>query len=226
MVYYRMAGIKSPLSNSPPIIKSNLLRLQRVCLKSFVESFRNSDIRMVFILDHCDESYVRMIEEEVPFEYEICNTAIGINNTCLLQYKLFEERGEEKALFQEGDYLWLPNTGKEIMQAVDEFDFVTPYDHPDKYETEINPAVKILNQRHWKQTISTTATFATTLGKFTVYRDIFYKHGYGFIDHERWVEIQKEGGLLYSPIPAIATHMAEDWLSPHVDWQSIWQKYL
>ena len=84
-------------------------------------------------MDYCGKEYDDMINELVPFDMEIIHTTSGINETCIYQYELFEKSKEDKVLFQENDYLYLPDTGGEIVSAVEEFDFVTPYDHPDKY---------------------------------------------------------------------------------------------
>lgn len=213
-----MCAVKSPLSKPSPVYSNDLLSLHRLCLISFIEAFKNLTPKLVFILDYCPQEYSDLIEELVPFEYEIHRTASGINETCLYQYRLFEKSDEDVVLFQEYDYLWLPDTGKELMSAVEELDFATPYDHPDKYEIEKEPYVKVVGKRHWKKTQSTTATFATTRDKFMEFKDIFYKHGY--LDHERWLEVGRNEGELYSPIPGLATHMVEGFLSPHIDWKA------
>ena len=221
IVYYRLAGHKSSLSKPSPILKDNLLALHTLCMQSFVKALEEVKPKMVFLLDYCNEDYDRMIESLVPFEKEVRHTAFGINETCLLQYTLYERSNEDKVLFQEGDYLFVPKTGKEIEQALDTLPFLSPYDHPDKYETEKEPYVKVVNGRHWKQTISTTATFATRREHFLKYKDSFYKWGY--LDHKRWVEIADNGGTLFTPLPSIATHMVEDFMAPHINWGALLQ---
>lgn len=216
IVYYRMCSLKSSNSKPSPIYQDDPFMLHRVCLESFVAAFSGIAPKMVFICDYCDTSYTKMIEDVVPFEIDIQHTALGINGTCLLQYKLFQDSNEDIVLFQEYDYFWKPNTGSEIIKALEELDFITPYDHPDKYATETSPAVKVVNNRHWKNTISTTATFATVRPVFEKHQETLEKHGY--IDHARWVEIAQDGGKLWSPIPGIATHMVAEYISPHVDW--------
>jgi len=217
IVYMRMCDIKSSISEPSPIFKDDQFKLNEFCLKSFVDAFKEVNPKVIFICDHCGEDYDKMIKKIVPFPHDIKHTSLGIDGTCRLQYEMYEATDEDAVLFQEADYLYLPDAGKEIVEAVEKLDFVTPYDHPDKYETETTPTVQVVGNRHWKQTISTTSTFATKREHFNAYRDIFYKHGY--IDHARWVEINEKGGLLWSALPAIATHMVGKYLSPNVDWQ-------
>lgn len=216
IIYYRMCSLKSIGSNPTPLYQNEPLKLHEYCLKSFVEAFKDCDIKVVFLCAFCNSEYNDLIERIVPFEYEIIHTALDINASCLNQYDLFLKSGEDKVLFQEYDYVWMPNTGQEVINATNHFDFVTPYDHLDKYTTELEPYVRVVGDRHWKQTVSTTATFATTKTNFERFNDLFYKWGY--LDHARWIEIGENGGKLFSPIPSIATHMAKDFISPHVAW--------
>lgn len=222
VVYYRMCSIKSPLSKPAPI--QDVFKLTKVCFYSFIEAFKKVSLTVVFLLDYCPQEYVDLIEQTCPFEYEIRQHTLGINETCLLQYRLYEKSNEDKVLFQEYDYLWLPNTGKDLVSALGGFDFVTPYNHPDKYTKEIEPYVKAVGGRYWKQTESTTATFATTRALFDKYKDKFYK--YGYLDHERWLEIGRNGGRLFSPLPTLATHMVSEFMVPDVNWDYEIKKYL
>jgi hypothetical protein len=219
IVYYRLCDRKLSAS-APSAFSADPYEIARVCLKSFVKAFETAKPRMVFICDYCPIKYDQMIADIVPFEKEIHHTSIGINETCLMQYDMFEQEDEKDVLFQEYDYLWLPDTGEEIVKGLEHMSYVTPYDHPDKYELKETSKTYPINGRYWKKTISTTATFATTKKIFTADKEILYKHGY--IDHERWLEL---GDVLYSPIPSIATHLVADYLAPHVDWKGIWQSY-
>lgn len=221
IVYYRLCDKKSPLSKPSPQFPDNLLKLSEICLKSFVYAFRDLKPRIVFICDFCPLEYDKMIREVVPFEYSIIHTMLGINETCLLQYKMFEKTTERYALFQEYDYLWRKPL---VPEYVDVFPFISPYDHPDKYEKGETSMIKVVGDQHFKSTESTTATFACHRDQFLKYKDIFYK--YGYLDHQRWLDIAKEGGKLFSPIPALATHMVDEYMSPSVDWPTLIHKYL
>jgi hypothetical protein len=172
--------------------------------------FKKVNPYMVFINDHCDGRYNEMIDRIVPFDKKIMNTNIGINETCLLQYDLFlEQKEHDEVLFQECDYFWI-DKGEHLLEAVKSLPFVSPYDHPDKYDHE-KSIIKYISGRHWKSTSSTTATFATKRHPFELNKDIFYKHGY--LDKARWEEI---GDGLYTPIPTLATHMVASQLSPGI----------
>jgi len=216
IVYYRMCDVKSGLSKKSPIHPDNNYELAKMCLKSFVDVYKLVKPHVVFICDHCPLTYDKMIREVVPFDHTITHTAMGINETCLYQYRLYEQSKEDVVMFLEYDYLWANVLIPEDIQALG---LVTPYDHPDKYPTD-NAQIIIVNNKHYRSTVSTTATFATTRKLFMKHKDILYKHGY--IDHARWLEITD---TLYSPIPSCATHMVRDYMAPRIAWHDIADKY-
>lgn len=217
IVYYRMCSI--PSTNRPPIFADDKLALNKLCLRSFARAFRSVSPKVVFINDHCGREYEEMINMIVPFEKEQYFTNCGIDGTCRMQYDLYDRNDDDKVLFLECDYLFAAD-GQEIIDALDTLEVLSPYDHPDKYRAEPEGKYQIVNGRHYKHTISTTSTFACTKRYFTKNREVLQK--YGYIDHERWVEL----GGVWTPIPAIATHMVEKYLSPHIDWRSMCETYI
>lgn len=215
-VYYRLCDI--PSTNPSPVFQEDKFRLNELCLRSFVKAFKSVQPKVVFLCDHCNPGrYTEMVERICPFEKELHFTTIGINESCLLQYKLYEESHEDAVLFQECDYLFVPEAGQIIEAAVHDLGYLSPYDHPDKYDLGEHSLLKLAGNKHWKTTISTTSTFATTREYFLKNKDLFLKHGY--IDHQRWVEINERGDKLWTPIPSLATHMVESCIAPVIDWK-------
>lgn len=208
IVYYRMCNI--PSTNPSPVFQHDKFRLNKLCLRSFVKAYKEIKPKIVFICDYCPPQYVDMIEREVPFQKEIVMTEMGINETCLYQYELYDQATDECVLFQECDYFHIkPLTELQIK----ELQVVTPYDHPDKYPDEVSH-IQIIDSHHFKHTKSTTSTFACTREYFETNRETL--DSYGYIDHERWVTL---GGLA-SPIPTFATHMVTNYLSPGIIWKN------
>jgi hypothetical protein len=141
---------------------------------------------------------------------------------------------DEIVYFLENDYLHKPEADKIIESGFDlGFDYVTAYDHPDKYLNPIeggNPfcsgraedtRVYLGEQCHWKLTNSTTMTFAAKVKTLKEDEDILRKytsttHPYDF---QMFMELKQKGRRLASSIPGFATHGETDWLSPLTNWK-------
>lgn len=132
--------------------------------------------------------------------------------------------------FVEDDYLhkggWLDvlREGFEIPGV----DYVTLYDHKDKY---FFPSYKKLTSKifatascHWRQTPSTTNTFAvlykTLMRDLAVHRK-FSKGRKISADHDKFCCLQRKGALLVSALPGWSTHCEPKFASPCVDWDKL-----
>jgi hypothetical protein len=117
---------------------------------------------------------------------------------------------DDKVFFVEDDYYFLPTAGQ-MVGVLDEFDFVTPYEHPEMINRGQETA-----KDGWFSIPSTTLTFATH-GKL-VKMNIELMKKYGWADEPMWKELTKKYTLV-QPTPSLATHMESAWLSPSISWQ-------
>jgi glycosyltransferase involved in cell wall biosynthesis len=128
----------------------------------------------------------------------------------------------------EDDYLHLPNSRRVLLEGLALADYVTLYDAPDKYGNGREAFCRVLltPSSHWKGVISTTGTFASTVGALKRDLDIWQyftdgKHGTAW-DHAAFsCLIGEKGHSLVSPIPGLATHAERAWLAPLVDWERV-----
>ena len=128
----------------------------------------------------------------------------------------------------EDDYLHLPDSRKVLLEGLALADYVTLYDAPDKYgnDREMWCRVMLTPSSHWKGVISTTGTFASTVGVLKRDLDIWTyftdgTHGTAW-DHAAFSNlIGEKGHSLISPIPGLATHAERAWLAPRVDWERV-----
>jgi hypothetical protein len=146
-------------------------------------------------------------------------------------------RGYETVYILEDDYLHLEDATKFLNEGLSICDYVSLYDHPDKYEypgpnPELvstrsgaageNTIVYLTPSSHWKLTNSTTMTFAAKLG--TLRSDIMvmkkFCQGEYPNDYEMFAELRKFGKTLTTAIPGRATHAEKRWLTPLVDWDT------
>lgn len=144
--------------------------------------------------------------------------------------------GDEIIYLVEDDYLHRPGAPEAIFEGlVLGFDYVTLYDHPDKYFDTggPNPCVKegaedtrlYLGPRcHFKLTNSTTMTFACKLGTLRKDAGAFYGINGGATmpqDFQTFCRLREEGRTIGSAVPGFATHCESKWLSPLVDWEAV-----
>jgi hypothetical protein len=135
--------------------------------------------------------------------------------------------------FVEDDFLHLPNPKEYLVEALDKVDYVSLYDHSDKYAKGPNPFVDdfgentkvfLTKSSHWKFTNSTVQTFATRVKTLKEDKDILYKYNFQnqIPDSFRtFTELLKKGRTLATPIPGRATHCHPPWLSPLINWTSL-----
>jgi hypothetical protein len=158
-----------------------------------------------------------------------CGANMAIYNTICKKM-----HDDEIVFITEDDYLYLPDLEKYIIEGISIADYVTLYDHPDKYmNPSPNPYVynggeqtKVFCTRssHWKFTNSTTMTFAmkakTLKQDFAIFTQA--NQGSGLPeDFKMWCELIKRGRTLVSPIPSRATHLDGINHSLLIDWYKI-----
>jgi hypothetical protein len=140
---------------------------------------------------------------------------------------------KEVVYFLENDYLHKPNSLKILLEGINiGADYVSLYDHPDKYMDGANPFVEgggeytkvfLSESCHWKLTNSTTMTFASKVKTLREDESILRKwtnttHPYDF---QMFLELRDKGRSLITPLPGYSTHGETAWLTPLINWNDI-----
>lgn len=119
---------------------------------------------------------------------------------------------QDTVVFLEDDYAVSPRWGSLVEEGLEISDYVSLYDHPDKYSNPYTNIPCLLfksSQRHWRTTPSTTNSYA--MKKQTLIRD-FHTHvrfstGVSVSrDHEKFLELWNLGKKLVTCIPAAWSH--------------------
>jgi hypothetical protein len=140
----------------------------------------------------------------------------------------------EIVYFLENDYLHKLGANKVLEDGIElGFDYVTAYDHPDKYLNPFEGGNPFCSGRaedtrvylgqycHFKLTNSTTMTFASSVKTLKEDEEVLRKwtkdtHPYDF---QMFMELKQVGRRLASSIPGYSTHGETEFLSPLTDWQ-------
>lgn len=133
----------------------------------------------------------------------------------------------------ENDYLhmdgWVDEI-KELAASGISWDYLSLYDHPDKYPnlhghrdslryTTLKSQVFSTSYRHWRSSPSTCATYM--LSRETFERDLRLLR-LGIFDFKLfWILNKIKRRRLITPIPALSTHCMTEFLSPIIDWNSV-----
>ena len=208
----------------------------RNCLWNAINTFQEVDFEdWIVIADNVSEETDVIIQGYVPkerIEYVSVGHGAGTFNLALDKALTFDDN--EIVYFCENDYLHLPNSKKVIEEGLNEIgaDFVSLYDHPDKYIDGANPYVQgggemtrvmLSTSSHWKVTNSTTMTFASKVKTLRKTENILREYTQGSYprDFDMFVHLYNSAHYLVTPIPGYSTHGETAWLTPLIDWQKI-----
>ncbi len=205
----------------------------RNCLWNAVNVFK--DAEWVIIADNTSEETNKMITQYCPtVEIDQVSVGHGAGTFNLALDKALTFGDDEIVYFCENDYLHKPNSQKIIEEGLNEIgaDFVSLYDHPDKYIDGANPYVQgggemtrvmLSTSSHWKVTNSTTMTFASKVKTLRKVENVLREYTQGSYprDFDMFVSLYNSAHYLVTPIPGYSTHGETAWLTPLIDWSKI-----
>ena len=205
------------------------------CIKNFFTVFQNEDI-LILADNICQNTYKMINKYATRNNIEEVSIGHGAGTFNLALDKAILLNDNEIVYFVENDYLHRINSPYLILDGFNiGADFVTLYDHPDKYLDPKyggnkychggaeNTRVYLGQYCHWKLTNSTTMTFASKVNTLKKTEMILRKwtsgnHPYDF---DMFLELQSLKYSLVSPIPGYSTHGETQWLCPFTDWSSV-----
>jgi hypothetical protein len=233
-VLYRISDGGNPKTKLPGAGKQQ-------CLENCMSEFGPSNIRV--FADNCRETTLEMLEK-LGLQYETIALGNAMSWRYVAEYAIRTGRLSDNVYLLEDDYLHKPGSAKALEEALEFADYATLYDHPDKYldagKGGPNPYVEngaentrvwLTSSCHWKQTNSTTMTFATKIKTLAEDKDIWWEFtSQGFPnDFGAFQRLQGLGSwesrlfgkkrILVSAIPGFSSHAETAWLSPHSDWE-------
>ena len=201
------------------------------CFINALRTFNKAD--WLIIADNVgDETKSLITQSNKEIKYVNVGHGAGTFNLAL-DYAL-NLPDNEIVYFLENDYLHKPEADKIIEDGFElGFDYVTAYDHPDKYLNPFEGGNPLCSGRseetrlylgqycHFKLTNSTTITFASKVKTLKEDEDILRKwtsETYPY-DFNMFAELRQKGKRLASSLPGYSTHGETQWLSPLTNWK-------
>lgn len=212
------------------------------CLNNFLKHFPAEQVSL-FIdktnLKSETHSAIKELDKKIPFHNLIWHEAGSSAGSWgwTLQSALAIYHDHDIIYFVEDDYLHLSGSENAIREGLEIADYVSLYDHNDKYipasqggnafiDNDGGEVTKVFRTKnyHWKLTNSTTMTFATTVKQFK--EDVYtWKRHTLFSTHPNdfqcFLQLREEGRSLITPIPGLSTHCEPRWASPGINWNEV-----
>lgn len=200
------------------------------CLRNATKVFK--DAEWWLIADNVSDDTKEMIEEYVHSNitnHVSVGHGAGTFNLALDHALTLPD--DEIVYFLENDYLHKDGSLEILKEGFNlGFDYVSLYDHPDKYIDGANPFVEdggevtrvmLTKSCHWKLTNSTTMTFAAKVSTLKQDEAILREYTSGTYpdDFKMFLALREKQKGLITPIPGYSTHGETAWLSPLINWE-------
>lgn len=207
--------------------KSRSTYPKKPCLENLFEIFINHNI---YILG--DDLSEEMMEYLKSYKVIVENKIRGKDKYMVDKYNFCINNfsPEDIIYIVEDDYMHKPGSDILIEEGLEHADYVTLYDHPDKYsysEIPINPEIEGVGEQtivfltknsHWKYTNSTTGTYAfkkqTMIEDYDVWMNEVINNIWGY-DYGGFIQLRNKNRKVASCIPGFSSHMGHPaYLSP------------
>ncbi len=228
-LYYRICDQGYPKEKPSYITKEH-------CLANAIREFPVCDVEWHVLADNISEETYQMILKYLSANViNRVSVGNGAGTFRMVYESAIEQDDDTLVYFLEDDYLHVPHSLDYLKEAAvcNYADYLTLYDHPDKYKNEKNPYITKggeasyvywCGHRHWKITNSTTMTFAAFANVLKKDKNTFFRwtdgrHPWDFIIFTDLIKMKDRS--LVCPIPSCSTHGESSMLANGVDWNQI-----
>ena len=195
-------------SHPPPVFTDDKYKLAKLCLESFKCSLGNLRIKLWVLLDNCPPIYEELFTRLWSPEDLVFKRFPGVGDAATFREQariLSEQTAAEIVYLAEDDYFYLPGQfagAVNFLKQNADVDFVSPYDHPDIYSTELHHLPRVartMDGKTWQSCMSTTHTFLTTRKTLHEARWVLLRR-YGRVspDLSRWMALTKR--RVFNPV--------------------------
>lgn len=200
LLFYRISDKSYPKAKLPGATKA-------VCYSNFRSVFETPGNSITVIADNVNEETTQFLKGNV------LQTNLGNAGSFRKAFELALEADQDEIVyFCEDDYLHRFNAATLIEEGIKRSEYVTLYDHPDKYTRyynggEFSKVIKTASS-HWRFTASTCMTFAAKVK--TLREDVEtwkkFTEGDHPHDHHIFMELGEKKRRLAVSIPGAACH--------------------
>lgn len=198
------------ISKTPVFYSNNKFKLVELSLQSLKLCIGTISTKIYFILDGCPIEYEELVlkyfsKENTSIEH---THSIGNNASFRRQLEILSSQTDSEYIyFAEDDYLYRPGQFESMihfMEANENIDFITCYDHQDYYSHPIhNYEMKTMQFEsfQWKSVCSTCCTFLSRRDTLNKTMKHFMTYSKGNNDCAMWLSLTKKH--IYNPFAYI-----------------------
>ncbi|MCB1712719.1 MAG: glycosyltransferase, partial [Candidatus Riesia sp.] len=201
------------------------------CFLNFLNNvdFKSIDIIMDNVTDETAD-WVNSIIHGAP-QAQIYRTSSNNAESFKLALDLALEHSENEIIyFVEDDYIHAHNSTAILLEGLEISNYVSLYDHPDKYGSIYNYAedtiTYVSKSVHWRRTISTPMTFACHVKTLVRDKEIILeslKNRTMTWSSKMFKDLAAHYNekQVMTPMPSYATHGMTMWVAPLRDWEQV-----
>lgn len=190
-------------------------------------------VRLTVMFDGTQEEYVDdfvskyIKNQELGLGLTFLKAGSDVNSWLLTVHDIYHSQIPvgDVVYMLENDYLHHPNWVSKVFELYAAnlfFDYVSLYDHGDKYflpmYDDLTSRVFHSDSQHWRTAPSTCGSFISEITQFRQDYDLFQRPIPDYLLFQTLVNDRQR--ILLTPIPGLSTHCMEHVLSPVVDWKS------
>ena len=192
------------ISKTPAYFPADKYKLSELCLRSFRSSLGGLRARIWVLLDGCPPEYETLFRRTLSgHDLEVVHlNKIGNTGTFAQQIDLLTRQSDAHYVYlAEDDYFYLPSALEKMVDFMannPSVDFVTPYDHPDSYETSSRferHLVRPWGDRYWRTASSTCLTFLSSRSTLEDTASMFRTYCQGNMDCSLWLSLTERSRL-------------------------------
>jgi hypothetical protein len=234
-IFYRHVHSRADaISRDPNKRRPSWFSYER-CFRNLMYTIREDPlghrVRVTIMFDGALEEYADdfsskyQANENLNIDFRLLSGGSDKNSSLITLHHARNSACPDQDLFYmlENDYMHAPGWVTKVFDLLESripFHFASLYDHADKYFLEMyeNLSSRIYHSRshHWRSAPSTCSSCVMTFGQLRADFDVF---GQVLPDYYLFTElVGKRDRLLLTPLPGLATHCMEGYMSPTVDW--------
>jgi len=234
-IFYRHVHVKADLTSRDPNKRRPAWFSHEACFRNLLSTISSDamsdrvQITIVYdgtpddFIDDFSSKYYAYKDHGIKLQFIIGGSDMNSFKITLYMMRIAEMPKDDLVYILENDYMHYPGWVSKVFEMSNSnvaWDYLSLYDHRDKYDSPMYaPLMTKLfysQSHHWRIAPSTCASFIMSKNIIDADYEILSS---GMTDYYFFGKLIGENKrVLLTPVPGLATHCMEGYLSPIIDW--------